>query len=558
MFLKRIKQTKQQILNISTFNGLAHPIKAKNNQFVQSLNMSPHNYPALSTRPPLYKIASHATATQLFAHDALIEIRDNSLYYKNAALATLSPGKKQIVSMGGNIIIFPDKLIYSPQNHSVTQLEAQFISQGSVSLSLAQEDGTIYQINYVDHIQPTTALPGETWLNLNTNTLHQYDGQAQEFVELTSVFVALSVQGIGVQFKVGDAVQVSGIEEQQGESLNGSRILCHVSENTIVFNGILNSPRYHTTITVSRTLPDMDNICVWNNRLWGSKGHEVFASKLGDPCNFYVFNGISTDSFAMTLDNKQPFTALHVFDDELLLFCEDEIFKISGNRPANYRVSRNIALGVERNSPQSLCQIGNSLYYVSSQGVCSYRHSAELVDTYLNSPDWRGAIAFALGGNLMLCTKNDGIYVYSTEYRNWYRWSDITVLSAIAINGRAYIVDDENNIYCTDNSNGGIEETNLPWFAETADIALRLPDNRFIDRLELNIKGQGSYGVDISFDTIDNPEWKTIREGNFSENINTRIAINTKNFHHVRLKIRGIGSATILSLILYIRNRGDL
>ncbi len=542
-------------LSLSTFHGLAHPLKAQTSQFTQTLNMSAHNYPAVSRRPPLYKLSTHNTSTQLFAHNSLLQLRDNSLYYKNSALASLSPGKKQILSMGGNIIIFPDKLIYSPQTHTVKNLEATYTNPNNTMLSFAQADGSPYTINHIGQTPPTNPSNGQTWLNVNTNVLTQYDAQSETFLPISELYVALSAPGIGAPFNVGDGVNISGITQQNGESLLGSRILTHVSTNLIVFNGVLNAPRSQNAISISRSLPDVDNICVWNNRLWACKGHELYASKLGDPSNFYFFNGLSTDSFALTLDNKQPFTSMYVFDDELLLFCEDEIFKISGNRPANYRVSRNIALGVEHNSPQSICQIDNKLYYVSSQGICRYHHSIDIVDSSLSPPNWQGAIAFPLKDNLMLCTKTDGIYSYNTIHQIWYKWSNLNVTSAIALNGSAYIVDDKNNIYCTDNSNDGIMETNIPWLFQTSDIALKLPNNRFVDKLELNMQGTGSYQISLAFDTNQNPTWKPLTQGEFTQNINKRITIRNHNFHHIRLSLQGIGDVTLISLILYTRNK---
>ncbi len=61
-------------------------------------------------------------------------------------------------------------------------------------------------------------------------------------------------------------------------------------------------------MTLSRDVPDMDYVCVNENRLWGCRGDTVYASKLGDPKNFNVFEGLSTDSYAADVGSAGDFT----------------------------------------------------------------------------------------------------------------------------------------------------------------------------------------------------------------------------------------------------------
>lgn len=63
------------------------------------------------------------------------------------------------------------------------------------------------------------------------------------------------------------------------------------------------------TLTISRDVPDMDFICENENRLWGCKEDTIYSSKLGDPFNWNVFDGLSTDSYAVNVGSAGDFTA---------------------------------------------------------------------------------------------------------------------------------------------------------------------------------------------------------------------------------------------------------
>lgn len=64
-----------------------------------------------------------------------------------------------------------------------------------------------------------------------------------------------------------------------------------------------------TAVTVTRVVPDLEFLCSANNRLWGCAGDTVYGSKLGDPFNFNVFDGLATDSYTAESGTPGPFTA---------------------------------------------------------------------------------------------------------------------------------------------------------------------------------------------------------------------------------------------------------
>ena len=83
-------------------------------------------------------------------------------------------------------------------------------------------------------------------------------------------------------------------------------------------------------ITIARTVPDLDYFCENENRLWGVKGKEIFACKLGDPFNWNVFSGLSTDSYSVATGTDGDFTAAVSYLGYPVLLKPDAIHKVYG------------------------------------------------------------------------------------------------------------------------------------------------------------------------------------------------------------------------------------
>ena len=60
-------------------------------------------------------------------------------------------------------------------------------------------------------------------------------------------------------------------------------------------------------------MPELDFLCENENRLWGCKGDTIYASKLGDPFNWNVFDGVSTDSYAVDVGSAGDFTGCFAY-----------------------------------------------------------------------------------------------------------------------------------------------------------------------------------------------------------------------------------------------------
>lgn len=125
-------------------------------------------------------------------------------------------------------------------------------------------------------------------------------------------------------------------------------------------------------LTVERLVPDMDYVCVNENRLWGCKGDTIYASKLGDPLNFNVFDGLSTDSWAVDTGTPGDFTGCASYQGYPTFFKANAVFRILGDTPSNYMLRMQNVVGVAPYSDLSLVEVRGKLYYESPAGIVTW------------------------------------------------------------------------------------------------------------------------------------------------------------------------------------------
>ena len=101
------------------------------------------------------------------------------------------------------------------------------------------------------------------------------------------------------------------------------------------------------TIVFRREVPALTRVCVNENRLWGTDGKTIYASKLGDPFNFHVFDGLSTDSWQSGAVDAGEFTACVSYLGYPVFFKEDQVCKVYGDKPSNFQWTPSARLGVK-------------------------------------------------------------------------------------------------------------------------------------------------------------------------------------------------------------------
>ena len=144
-------------------------------------------------------------------------------------------------------------------------------------------------------------------------------------------------------------------------------------------------------ITVKKDVPDLDFICAKDNRLWGvsnAQTNEVWnaetqqfdtftsrvvcASALGDPSNWYTFQGADTDSWQVAVATEGDFTALCAFGGSVCAWKENRLHRVFGSNPSEYYMSDSIFDGVAAGCERSVVVVNEVMYYVGRNNVYAY------------------------------------------------------------------------------------------------------------------------------------------------------------------------------------------
>ena len=191
----------------------------------------------------------------------------------------------------------------------------------------------------------------------------------------SKIFTDSSESDISEYFSVGDVIEVgeygyvrvyTAVSAQDDSDGRGYIVTDGIE--AIGAHGFGDFP-----FTITRKMPEnMTNIIECSNRLWAtdSEGREIYASKLGDPFNWYAFSGLASDSYAITVGSGGKFTGAVSYDGYPHFFKETSITKIYGSYP--FRVFSLDCPGVAAGNEKSVAVLNGVLIYKSINGFYAY------------------------------------------------------------------------------------------------------------------------------------------------------------------------------------------
>jgi len=249
--------------------------------------------------------------------------------------------------------------------------------------------------------------------------------------------------------RVGDAVTIKGSSETVN---NGTFVIREIDGTKLRFyeNSFENttqdgvSPEETETITIGRYVPDLDGIFTNENRIWGFKGNTIYASKLGDPLNFSVFDGLEDDSWTWEMDGSGDIIGGIVYQGYPTFFKEDKVVRIYGDRPSQFRAMDVSTMGIMQDCGKSLAIAGDTLYYVSRNGVTSF-NGGYGQNAHIPFGDLVFTRAYAVSdGRRYYLSAYDGsswnIWVYDTVMGCWMREDSEHIVSAAWDRGNLYFL----------------------------------------------------------------------------------------------------------------------
>lgn len=504
------------------FGGLNHTVGAGDGEIFDMKNLTGDHYPVLATRRKRWNYRKLETPGGIFGWNGLCWVDGTGFYYHGEKKGNVEQGQKTFCSIGATIIIMPDKCCYNTQTDQFQRMESEW--KGEV---LAFGNGTLYGEKAEAN---TVFCPGVTWDSF---------------------------------FKIGDAVTISGCTKHPENNktaiirqINGDK-LCFYEH---IFKMDEAKDTYEETgqMVVARTVPDLKFICENENRLWGCDDTTIYASKLGDPFNWNVFDGLESDSYAITPGSTGRFTGCISYRGFAIFFKENRIYKIYGSVPSSFKAVESASIGLAEENDRSLAVAGEVLFYMSRNGIMAYTGGIpQSVSEPFGLERFSNAAAGSDGMKYYVSMKGENgswwLYVYDTQKGMWHKEDETNVTHFALDGGNLYAMTKEGDILIIGNDRnpkeGAVEETTVPWMVEFADFTEESPNKKSIGKLQIRLELEEGAAMDMFIQYDSDGIWNRVRTL-LSDGVRRSyyLPVIPRRCDHYRLKFEGTGGCRIYSM----------
>lgn len=568
---------------LTNFKGYENKCVIPENAFSYTDNMSGDYYPVISPRSKRLIFDTEGENIQCLASkERIIYIKDGDLYYGGKHVSGLSfpdaDVERKFVSMGSRFLIFPDNVYFNTEDrYDFGNLEAYFESEGETTCAMCKADGTLYTGFATGVTKPSDPKNGDLWLDKSKDphVLKQYSETEGMWYELSQTYIRISCSGIGVNFKQYDGVRLTGFSSI---GVGGKHVIWDRGDDYLVISGVLDKETVIShPVYVSRRLPEMDFLCESGNRIWGcsSKNNEIYASRLGDPTNFDVFMGLSSDSYAASVGTDGNFTGAISFRGYVMFFKENCVHKIYGQNPP-YSITTSFIRGVQRGCHRSLVCLNETLYYKSLTGVCAYEGGVPInVSTDFGNEYYYDAVAGVCGNKYYICmtdVKEDRhLFVYDEDKNIWHREDGTDIREFATNNNNLYFIMDTENKYkigiidgakCHDGFGGDLQKRSLEddfeWGFETGVWGLYLPENKYYSNIVIRASGSQGARIRVYFQFDSDGVWREQYGGRIEKTGSFMLPFITPRCDHMRVKVEGKGDIKIFSISRKVHQGSEL
>lgn len=537
-------------------------------------NMDTREYPAVARRQKRVHVATLNKPNGLCATDRLCFVDGVKFYYNGFYYGDVEDSEKTLVPMGAKIAIFPDKKLFDTTTLSFTDMEQKNVSSGTVRVTLAKGDGTPYGEYTEGGTAPENPENGQLWLDTSGDApvMKTWSEAQGLWVAEATTYVLVSATGLGQGLKALDGVTVSGLEEG---GLNGDWILTDAGPDYILFTGILQKTLTQTgEVRVERTCPEMDFVVEKDNRLWGcsSADHEIYCCKLGDPTNWRAYQGVATDSYAVTVGTPGPFTGAAVSGSAVIFFKENCLHRVYGTQPSNFTVYVDNLRGVQQGCHKSAVRVNEYLYYKSVFDVCVYADSEVAgISAALGTESYKNAVAGVCGSRLYLSMEDQEgawqLLVYDTAAGVWTREDGTHALGFASCLTETFMLRADGELYAllpgeynkdffmvgSDYTVYAQEETDeeVSWELRTGEILRELPDHKYIGKIQLYLELDPGARAEVAL-RRDGGAWEKVQELSGGDQRRCTLPIYPRRCDRMEIRLTGVGHARLVNWSKYV------
>lgn len=379
----------------------------------------------------------------------------------------------------------------------------------------------------------------------------------------TSFAIGSKVRIVGLKDSENDAqYTVASVTKKEVEA--GKWSIAVSFEENFITNGQQKANEKNVQIWGEGSyIPDFDYICSKDNRLWGccNSNRTIYASALGDPTDFWTFEGDTLDAYQVAVASANKFTGIIALNSQIAIMKQHTIHKMLGSYPSEYTLYEYNFEGTEKNNGGSLVNVENAALFLSEHGLASYSGSSVTsIDDSLGTSQKSNALAMYDGEKYFLHFKdadnNDKTYVYDTRYGMWIQEEYGEVLSFAHYSSDNYVlVKEEKQNKILKITSG--ETYDAEWeiifkpFIETISTTkttTHIFEKKRYTKLTLRVElPEGSYiKAEGLYDGAG--EWHLLGGASGTKDGVCDIVINTPRVDKLQLKLSGLGAMTILAM----------
>ena len=553
-----------------TFAGYNHKLKIADGEFYDTRNLTSEYYPLLAERRKRGLVKQLTAPGGLLGKEKLAYVDNGVLYYDGEAtgLTGLTPGEKQLVSMGAYICIFPDKKYYNTADaNDRGSMEAYYTSTGAVKYTMCRVDGTDYGTATVSTAAPEEPENAALWIDTSkeTHVLKQWSSATKEWVSIPTVYTKVQFISKGELpglFKEYDGVTIGGAKAD----VNGDKVIYAMGGSESVFDyivvtGLLEQAVTQETgsVSLSRSVPQMDFICESQNRLWGcyygSDGeqslNEIYCCALGDFKNWRQYMGLSTDSWTASVGSDGPWTGAVNYLGYPTFFKEDRIHRVSISTSGAHSISETACRGVQKGSEKSLAVVNEILLYKSRSDVCAYQGGFPAkVSEALGDGLYSDAAAGTVRDRYYISMKDsDGkaqLFVYDVGKKLWMHEDGFEADCFARVGDELYALSGK-LLYAMQGSTGE-KEPYISWMAETGMLYYQQPDQKYVSNFSLRLSLEEGAELTIYIEYDSTGEWERKGTIKFRGTKAVNVPIRPRRCDHMRIRLEGKGRVRLYSI----------
>lgn len=571
---------------VDTWRGYNHNFRVSAGEFYDMENMSSDDYPVLTPRARRPKLIEAENIRGILLTDnRLCYLSGDTLFYGSKQF-DISPyvkvpeseAEQTLLRFGAYILIYPQNVYVNVYNDEIGSMEYTFEAapNTTITYTMCDADGNDFENIYVGPEPPANPTDGMYWLNTadDVSGLNIWVDNKSMWQPVATTYIRITIPGSNISevFNKGDTVNMNSYFKDIN---NGSNIQLIQGDSFVVIGILPNSVSVTQvtdnswTLQISRKLPELDHVCVSNNRVWGchygpdGNGgvvNEIYASKLGDFTNWYTYEGLTTDAYAVSVGEDGAFTGCITYQGRPVFFKENHVYRVYGSYPAEYQLVINNVRGVQKGSSKSLAVLNEYLIYKSSMDVVIYdgTNPVSISRDLGRNAHYYSAVAGATL-NKYYISMEDALgkkfyFVYDMENDIWMRENALDILGfTTSESGQVYCYNSK-EIYGIGTNDNILFLNQLPgeqmvkWWCETGDIAFEYPDYKKPVSIALRafLEHNSEIQVWISYD--DGPfEEKGVMRGN-GETRTRVITFKPMSCDHYRLKFKGHGYCRIITM----------